>query len=204
MTAMNRAELRATLVALLLVAGAASTQGCVGVVVGAGAGAGVAAYQERGIDGFAEDFKIATEIRAKWIDHDVLITTKVSVEVYEGRALLTGTVQDEATRADAVRIAWQVPGVKDVLNEIQTARSGNVVDYTRDAWITGQIKTRITFDEKIMAVNYHVETVNGTVYLIGVAQSQDELDRVVGTARGIGYVRNIVSHVRVKAAAAKG
>jgi osmotically-inducible protein OsmY len=199
MTAMNRNGLRASFAAFFLLAGTVLLQGCVGAVVGVGAGAGVAAYQERGIDGFAEDFKVATEIRTKWIDHDHLIPTKVSVEVYEGRALLTGVVQDEAMRADAVRIAWQVPGVKEVLNEIQIAQSGGVVNYTRDAWITGQLKTRITFDEKIMAVNYHIETVNGVVYLIGVAQNQDELDRVVGTARGIGYVRNIVSHVRIKA-----
>ena len=39
---------------------------------------------------------------------------------------------------------------------------------------------------------------NGTVYLIGVAQSQKELDRVRDHARQIRYVRRIVSHVRIK------
>jgi len=196
-TTMTR-KASALYLAAAVVAGAAALQGCVGAAVGGAATVGVAAYQERGIDGVAQDFKLATDIRTKWIDHNHLIPTKVSVEVYEGRALLTGVVQDEPMRADAVRLAWQVVGIKDVLNEIQVAKSGTVIDFSRDAWITGQLKSRITFDEKIMAVNYHVETVNGTIYLIGIAQTQDELDRVVATARSINYVRNIVSHVRVK------
>ena len=40
--------------------------------------------------------------------------------------------------------------------------------------------------------------VNGIVYLIGIAQNQKELDRVIAHARDINYVRNIISHVRVK------
>ena len=43
-----------------------------------------------------------------------------------------------------------------------------------------------------------METVNGIVYLIGIAQNQKELDRVLAHAREINYVRNIISHVRVK------
>jgi osmotically-inducible protein OsmY len=203
MTAMTR-KISVLCLAATVILGAAALQGCVGAAVGGAATVGVAAYQERGIDGVAQDFKLATEIRTKWIDYNHLIPTKVSVEVYEGRALLTGVVQDEPMRADAVRLAWQVVGIKEVLNEIQVAKSGTVIDFSRDAWITGQLKSRITFDEKIMAVNYHVETVNGTIYLIGIAQTQDELDRVVATARSIGYVRNIVSHVRVKTPTTKG
>ena len=49
-----------------------------------------------------------------------------------------------------------------------------------------------------MAINYSVETVNGTIYLIGIAQNQEELDRVIAHARTIEYVRKVVDHVRVK------
>jgi osmotically-inducible protein OsmY len=56
----------------------------------------------------------------------------------------------------------------------------------------------MTFDKKILAINYSIETVNGIVYLIGIAQNQEELDRVIAHARAIDYVRQIKSHVRVK------
>jgi osmotically-inducible protein OsmY len=47
-------------------------------------------------------------------------------------------------------------------------------------------------------VNYSVVTVNGVIYLMGLAQNQDEIDRVMDYARAIRYVRDVVSHVLVK------
>jgi osmotically-inducible protein OsmY len=40
--------------------------------------------------------------------------------------------------------------------------------------------------------------VNGTVYVMGIAQSQAEVDRVRDHARQLAYVRRVVSYVRVK------
>ena len=174
--------------------------GCVGVAVGGAATVGVAAYDERGLDGVASDLKVAMDIRTRWLDKDHYIPTKVSVEVHEGRALLTGLVQDEKMRADAVGEAWKVVGVKQVLNEIEIAPSSGAVDYGRDTWITTQIKSKFAFDEKVMAVNFHVQTINGTVYLLGIARSADEHRRVIDTVRSIGYVRRVVDHIRVRQA----
>lgn len=171
--------------------------GCAGVVVGAGATAGVAAYSERGIDGSAKDLKIETAILSSYLEADEMLPIHIGVEVYEGRVLLTGVARDEKMRADAVRLAHGASGVQEVINEIQLA-GGGAVNLARDSWITTQLKTKITFDKEIMAVNYSVETVNRTIYLIGVAQNQAELDRVLAHARTIDYVQNIISHVRVK------
>ena len=175
--------------------------GCVGVAVGGAATVGVAAYDERGLDGVASDLRLAMDVRTRWLDKDHNIPVKVSVEVHEGRALLTGVVQDEKMRADAVGEAWKVAGIKQVLNEVEIAPSSGFVDFSRDAWITTQIKSKFAFDEKIMAVNFHVQTINGAVYLLGIARSADEHRRVVDTCRSIGYVRRVVDHIRVKQAA---
>lgn len=172
--------------------------GCAGAVVGAGAAAGVAAYQERGIDGVAKDLRVEAEIAEQWIRFDHALPTRLSIEVYEGRALLTGAVEDAQVRDDAVRLAWKATGVKEVINEIQVTGGSGVLDLARDSWITAKLKSILTFDEAIMAINYSVETVNGTIYLIGIAQNQEELDRVIAHARTIEYVRKVVDHVRVK------
>ena len=172
--------------------------GCAGAVVGAGVATGVAAYDERGIDGVAKDLKIQAQITDLWFRHDHTFIVKLGLDVYEGRALLTGTVGDPQVRADAVRLAWKAIGVKEVVNEIQVGRGGGVIGLARDSWITTQLKSKLTFDKAILAINYAVETVGGIVYLIGIAQDQGELDRVLAHARTIAYVRKIVSHVRVK------
>ena len=174
--------------------------GCAGVVVGAGATTGVAAYQERGIEGVAKDLQIESRIIGNWFQFEHTLPTKVSVEVYERRALLTGAVTDPQIRADAVRLAWKALEVKEVLNEIQVTGKGDAFDFARDSWITAQLKSKITFDENILAINYVIETVNGIVYLIGIAQNQAEVDRVMAHGRALKHVKKIISHVRLKGA----
>ena len=185
---------------ILWLAAGVVLSGCAGTVVGAGATAGVAAYQERGFEGAAQDLKIQAAITELWFNFDHTFVVRLGLDVYEGRALLTGAVDDAKVRADAVRLAWKAAGVKEVINEIQVTAEGGPLVIARDTWITAQLASRITFDETILAINYNIETVTGTVYLIGIAQNQDELDRVKAHARTLTYVRKIISHVRVKGA----
>ncbi|MHA1598823.1 MAG: BON domain-containing protein [Alphaproteobacteria bacterium] len=174
--------------------------GCepVSLAIGAGAATANAAYQERGIEGLARDTRIKLNILKQWLDKDSTLARQASVEVYEGRALLTGVIGTEDMRADAVGLAWKVEGVTDVLNELVIGKSGGLGELARDSAITTELKTKLTFDEDVLAVNYSVETTRGVVYLIGIAQDTAELDRVIARARDISYVKRVISHVRVK------
>lgn len=192
-------SVKSVLSAAVLCLAAANLSGCAGAAVGGAAAIGTAAFQERGVQGVARDLATATRVRVALLNAGEEYITGVSVEVYEGRVLMTGIIADEAKRAEAVRIVWKTEGVKDVINEIQAGES-SLRDFAKDSWVTTQLKSKITFDEKIMAINYSIETVNGIVYLIGIAQNQQELDRVIAHARNLGYVRRIISHVRVKKA----
>ncbi len=53
----------------------------------------------------------------------------------------------------------------------------------------------MTLDERVRTINYNIETVNGVIYLIGIARDRDELDRVIEYARNIPYVRKVVNYV---------
>jgi osmotically-inducible protein OsmY len=55
----------------------------------------------------------------------------------------------------------------------------------------------LLFDKDIKSINYSTDTVNGVVYVFGVARSQTELDRVINHARNLEYVTNVVSYVTV-------
>lgn len=180
--------------ALLIAAG---LSGCVGVAVGAGATAGTAAMQERGLGGAIDDTVIHAKITGTYYNNDVAFKL-IAVKVHEGRVLLTGTVPKPEDRIAAVRHAWKVDGVKTVINEIAVEDDSGVLDLARDKWVTAQLRLKITFDGKIKAINYAIDTVNGTVYLMGIAQSESELTLVRNHARNINYVRRVVSHVRMK------
>src|SRR4051812_23832739 len=93
--------------------------GCVGAAVGAGATVGVAAAQERGISGAVSDTVIKATINDLWFKNSLAIFSKLSLTVNEGRVLITGVVQNPEHRVEAVRLAWQAKGVKEVINEIR-------------------------------------------------------------------------------------
>lgn len=194
---MNRTPAHILVTAFVLMLGLQAC-GPIGLVVGAGAASGVAAMQERGVDGVARDLRTSSNIFDLYTRSNHILLKDVGVEVYEGRALLTGQVTSEAERAEAVRLAWSAAGVRDVINELHVSQDGNLLNTARDAWITTQLSAKLTFDERVLAINYVIETVGATVYLIGIAQDQDELDRVKDQARSIAYVEHIISHVRIK------
>lgn len=191
----------AALALVPLVATLLGSAGCtrVGVAVGAGAMVGTAASSERGLVTTVEDDRIWLAINAAWLDHDLDVFQAVKLQVHEGRVLLSGQVDTPAMRRDAVRLAWQVDGVREVLNEIEVSQAGDFGSFLQDRWISGQVRNRIMFDREIRSINYSIETVGGVVYLMGIAQSADEAQRVIDHARDIPYVRQVVSHVTLKA-----
>ena len=181
--------------AFLALAGLQS--GCAGLVVSAGATAGSAALQERGFGTAVDDTVIRAKIAAAYLQDSVDFKL-ISIEAHQGRVLLTGTTPRAKDRVDAVRLAWQVDGVKTVINEISIEQGGGILGLARDKWVTAQLRLKITFDTTVKAINYAIDTVNGTVYLMGIAQNQAELNRVKNHARGLDYVRRVISHVRLK------
>lgn len=189
---------QATIVACLLLLGALPLQGCTSMLVTAGATVATAASEERGLGAAARDTQTRVEINTLWLDCNEEMYRKLNLSVIEGRALLTGIVPTQQMRLDAVRLAWQATGVKEVINQIEVNDHGGIGTYVRDSWISAELKTRMLFDSRVLSINYSVETVDGTVYLMGIAQNPAELERVQGYARDLAYVRKVVSYVRLK------
>jgi len=170
---------------------------CAPLAVGTGAALGVSAASERGVSGTASDLKIKTFISEKWFQYDLETFAKLNLTVNEGRVLITGVVQNPDARVEAVKLAWQVEGVNQVINEIRVADSEGFPGYVRDQWITTRLRTAMTFDRNIHSINYSIDTVGGTIYLMGIARHQAELDKVIEIARTIPNVQQVVNYVRV-------
>ncbi|MBI3517002.1 MAG: BON domain-containing protein [Proteobacteria bacterium] len=177
---------------------AGGLSGCVGLALTGAASAGIAASEERGLGGALADTRIRTDINSKWLNASMDMLQKLELTVQEGRVLLTGTVPDPEMRVEAVKLVWQVEGVREVINEIKVGEGSGAGDYARDVWITTQLRSSLLFDRAIQSVNYSIDAVDGVVYLMGVAQSQAELDRATNYARNLRYVKRVVSYVRIK------
>jgi len=177
------------------------------MAVGAGATVANTASEDRGLGQAVDDDRIMLAIDAKLAGKDLGMLSKVDVEVHERRVLLAGRVETQALRVEAVRLAWQVDGVAEVINEIKVAEPEDAGEYMHDVWLAQELDAKLLVDSKVRSVNYNVDCVAGTIYLMGVAQNKAELQRVIDHARDIPYVREVVSYVRIKAdkpAPAKG
>ena len=175
--------------------------GCPAAIVaglGAAGGTGYAANQERGAGGSVDDFKIMTNIQNAWLNTNPLMQRDLSVTVYEGRILLTGAAPDPQFKAQAKEVASRVPGVRAVYDEIEVTPPESTWESAKDTWITSRVRTELAFNPDVRSVNYAIETANKSVYLIGSARSQAELDIATTVARTTPDVKRVVSYVEIR------
>jgi osmotically-inducible protein OsmY len=166
-----------------------------GVVVGGAASAGVAASEERGIKGAANDTLIRVAINEAWVKEDFDTFNRLELQIYEGRVLVSGRVPDQALADKAIQSAWSPKGVREVINEIEISEGGGIKDFANDTLINARLDADLLFDGDVDSINYSTRAIGGTVYLLGVAQDRAELDRVFRIARDIPNVKRVISHV---------
>jgi osmotically-inducible protein OsmY len=184
---------------LLLAASALILSSCTlaGAALGVGATAGIAASQEGGLSRAVDDAAIQIAINDLWFKYSVEAFRKLDLTINNGRVLVTGVVQNPEHRVEAIRLAWQPKGVQQVINEIRVAESSGITGFAKDTWITTRLRGALTFERDVESINYSIDTVQGTVYLMGFANSQRELNRVAELARTISGVQGVVSYVQV-------
>lgn len=188
---------RILILTLLSSAALLSACGPLGLAAGAGATVGIASTREGGVKGSASDFRIRSQINDLWFKSNVKMFSKLNLSIDQGRVLITGVVQDPAHRVEAVRLAWQPRGVKQVINEIRVADTDGLPEYISDTWITTKLRGKMLIDRDIQSINYSIDTVQGIVYLMGVARSQDELDHTIDVARSVNGVKQVISYVKL-------
>jgi osmotically-inducible protein OsmY len=171
--------------------------GCAVAVLGgvaAAGGAGYEAAQERGVNGTYDDMNLMATINNHLNNQYGNITTTV----YGDKVLLTGSSPTPQAKAQADQIARATPGVRALYDEIQVAPNEDAGGLANDAWISARVRSDLVFDANIRSGNYTIETDRGSVYLMGSARSQAELDKVTQHARYVPGVQRVVSYAEVR------
>jgi osmotically-inducible protein OsmY len=195
---MSDALARVLVLGSALLALASLTSCVVAAVGGAAATGGYVAGQEKGPGAIATDERIRVEINKKWFDYSSDMSGQLTLAVNNGEVLIAGAVSNPDWKVEAVRLAWQVDGVKKVDSEIEFSDKSSVSDLARDKLITYRLRSALIWDGKVRSLNYTIDTVNGVVYLTGSARTQGELDLVTNYARNIPNVKRVVSYVQVR------
>ena len=154
--------------------------------------------KEKGIKEAISDGMIDASINKEFLNHNVNMFINVEIEVVEGRVLLTGSVKESKHRLDAIKLAWKVLGVREVINEIDVTEKGGIKQYLTDVKIKTQLRYKVIADKEISSINYNFEAVNGNIYIIGISKNKKELKKVVSHANDIKGVLKVISHAIMK------
>ena len=122
----------------------------------------------------------------------------VSSIVYQGRVLMTGKVKSDIDRQRATELVRAIPGVKEVLNDVQVTTEGGILSSANDTFIETELKVRLVAAKEVKSIDYRWTAVNGVVYLMGYARSDAEANKAIDVIRNTKYVKQVVPHVWTK------
>lgn len=168
------------------------------VLATGGATTMVVAEGDRSLGTVVDDATIKVNIAAKFIGSEDNLFVNINTTVLEGRVLLTGLVENQETRIEAVRLVWEVEGVNEVVNEIQIGDRATIKEYANDLWINTQTKALAAKTIGLRAVGYNFETIQGKVYIAGITSRPEQLNSLIEAVKTIKGVKEIVNYVIVK------
>ena len=115
----------------------------------------------------------------------------LQVEVIDGRIFLTGKVNEPEEKIKITKLAWETKGVRSVKNAIKIKGNSSFKRTAKDILITSQLRSALIFNKKTKARNYTLETIDGKVYIFGIAMDREEKQEVVNEANKIYDVKNV-------------
>jgi len=174
--------------------------GCASTLLGGAAVVGLASVQERSIKDATIDMKLGLQLQKKLftINKDKLFGS-VDVIIIEQRVMMIGNVESQKLRDLATQAAWEIsPKIKDVLNEITIGEKSTIISEAKDARISLSLSGLLIGDSDISDINFNHSVSEQVIFLIGIAQDDEELNKVINHARTVKGVKKVINHIILK------
>ena len=184
-----------TLIASVLLLSAFALSGCTGAVVGVGTAAVAASTTEKGFSTSVSDGVIFAKLKDRFIQVNASLFSSVDVTVNDGAVLFTGKVKTPEDKIEATKLAWEIKGVREVVNELQVLDNSSIKDLAKDLAATATLRGKMIADKDISSLNFSIDVVNGIVYLSGVASTPEEMNKVVSHAKNLRFAQQVVSYI---------
>ena len=163
---------------------------------------------------------ITTAVKTKLAADDMVKAYQIDVDTSDRVVTLTGTVETAAAQDQAVLLARQTDGVRDVVDRLNVnpaaaATTGDIREETNeaareareegreagavmtDAAVTSAVKTGFLADTAVAGLKIDVDTKAGVVMLNGTVATKAEADRAVSLARETNGVKDVVNNLRI-------
>ena len=169
-----------------------------GVLATGGSATMVVAEGDRSLGTVVDDATIKLNLSAKFLQSENKLFLDVNSNVTEGRVLLTGLVETQEIRIEAVKKVWEIEGVREVINEIEVGNKTTLKEYVNDLWINTQAKSLAAKTIGFRSFSYNFETIKGKVYIAGITSRPEQLEAIIKSTKTIRGVKEIVIYVVIK------
>ena len=89
--------------------------------------------------------------------------------------------------------------IRDRARSVQSAviirGETNFKNTAKDVLITSQLRAALLFNKLTKSSNYTIDTINGKVYIFGIAMTTDEKKKVISEANAIHGVKEVIPSI---------
>ncbi len=119
----------------------------------------------------------------------------ISVKVLDGNIFLSGKVNQPEEKLKIIKMAWETKGARSVKSAITIKGQTTFKNTAKDILITSQLRTALIFNKLIKSTNYNIDTINGKVYIFGIAIMGDEKKEVIKEAQDVYGVKEVIPSI---------
>lgn len=161
------------------------------------------AIEARSAKNIAIDNRIVVEVNAIMVKYS---TIKASTEIYEQRLLITGIFDDKKLFDDFNAKVREIEGVKELYwhviymsEEEQEKREEELLDWPDAVVLNSKVGINLISTRGVADVNFRTAVDSlSTIYLLGRARSQPELDKALATVEETEGVAKVVNYAVVR------
>lgn len=128
--------------------------------------------EERGVSGFLTDNVLRLKINKALADFEFV--HQMDLLIHQGHVLIVGHVLKDAIRETIQQRVSKIEGVKAFYNYLSVGPV-HLDDYMHDVTLTRKLKAVLFFDSRLSARNYHVCVNQSRAYVLGTAESPQDL-----------------------------
>ena len=172
------------------------TLSCVGTSSVGIFGSGVSvAYDPRTVGMQIDDSIMQKNLIGRLTLTDKKYIISISAKVLDGNIYLSGKVDEPEEKLKIIKMAWETKGARSVQSTVTIKGNSNFKSTAKDILITSQLRTALIFNKMTKATNYTIDTINGKIYIFGIAMTKKEKEKVISEADQIHGVKDVIPSI---------
>tara|TARA_B100000686_G_scaffold34185_1_gene35795 strand:- start:45 stop:635 length:591 start_codon:yes stop_codon:yes gene_type:complete len=159
-------------------------------------GSGVSiAYDPRTVGMQIDDSIMQKNLMGRLALTDKKYIIDLGIKVIDGNIFLSGKVDEPEEKLKIIKMAWETKGTRSVQSAVIIKGQTNFKNTAKDVLITSQLRTALLFNKDTKSSNYTIDTINGKIYIFGIAMTKDEKKKVISEANEIHGVKEVVPSI---------